>query len=57
MNLVHIGRVHSHLITRMSAPRRAHEGAPHASLEIRPAYNSLKSFAAAAINTARCDKT
>ena len=38
MNLVHIGRVHSHLITRTSAPRQAHEGAPHASLEIRPAY-------------------
>jgi tRNA-Thr(GGU) m(6)t(6)A37 methyltransferase TsaA len=28
MNLVHIGRVHSHLITRTSAPRKAHEGAP-----------------------------
>jgi len=38
MNLVHIGRVHSHLITRTSAPRQAHEGAPHGSLEIRPAY-------------------
>ena len=38
MNLVHIGRVHSHLIRRTSAPRQAHEGAPHASLEIRPAY-------------------
>ena len=38
MNLVYIGRVHSHLITRTSAPRQAHEGAPHASLEIRPAY-------------------
>src|SRR5215471_19595443 len=38
MNLVHIGRVHSPLIRRTSAPRQAHEGAPHASLEIRPAY-------------------
>jgi tRNA (Thr-GGU) A37 N-methylase len=28
MNLVHIGRVHSHLITRTSAPRQAYEGAP-----------------------------
>jgi tRNA-Thr(GGU) m(6)t(6)A37 methyltransferase TsaA len=38
MNLTHIGRVHSHLTTRASAPRQAHEGAPHASLEIKPAY-------------------
>jgi tRNA-Thr(GGU) m(6)t(6)A37 methyltransferase TsaA len=38
MNLTHIGRVHSHLMARTSAPRQAHEGAPHASLEIRPAY-------------------
>jgi tRNA-Thr(GGU) m(6)t(6)A37 methyltransferase TsaA len=38
MNLTHIGRVHSQLTTRTQAPRQAHEGAPHASLEIRPAY-------------------
>ena len=38
MNLTHIGRVHSHLTTRTSAPRQAHEGAAHASLEIKPAY-------------------
>jgi tRNA-Thr(GGU) m(6)t(6)A37 methyltransferase TsaA len=38
MNLTHIGRVHSHIATRTSAPRQAHEGALHASLEIRPAY-------------------
>jgi tRNA-Thr(GGU) m(6)t(6)A37 methyltransferase TsaA len=38
MNLIHVGRVHSHLATRTSAPHQAHEGAPHASLEIRPAY-------------------
>lgn len=38
MNLTHIGRVHSHLTARTSAPRQTHEGAPHASLEIRPAY-------------------
>jgi tRNA-Thr(GGU) m(6)t(6)A37 methyltransferase TsaA len=38
MNLTHIGRVHSHLTARTSAPRQAHGGAPHASLQIRPAY-------------------
>jgi tRNA-Thr(GGU) m(6)t(6)A37 methyltransferase TsaA len=38
MNLIQIGRVHSHLTTRISAPLQAHEGAPSASLEIKPAY-------------------
>src|SRR5258708_12179960 len=38
MNLIQIGRVHSHLTTRASAPRQAHEAAPSASLEIKPAY-------------------
>lgn len=38
MNLIQIGRVHSHLTTRESAPRQAHEGAPSANLEIKPAY-------------------
>jgi tRNA-Thr(GGU) m(6)t(6)A37 methyltransferase TsaA len=38
MNLIHIGSIHSHITTRTSAPRQAHEGGPHASLEIRPAY-------------------
>jgi tRNA-Thr(GGU) m(6)t(6)A37 methyltransferase TsaA len=40
MNLIQIGRVHSHLTTRASAsaPFQAHEDAPSASLEIKPAY-------------------
>lgn len=38
MNLIQIGRVHSHLTTLASAPRQANEGAPSANLEIKPAY-------------------
>jgi tRNA-Thr(GGU) m(6)t(6)A37 methyltransferase TsaA len=38
MNLIQIGRVHSHPTTLASAPLQAHEGAPSASLEIKPAY-------------------
>src|SRR5258708_10359432 len=38
MNLIQIGRVHAHLTPRASASRQAHEAAPSASLEIKPAY-------------------
>ena len=38
MNLIQIGRVHSTLAARTSAPHQAHEGAPNASLELKPAY-------------------
>jgi tRNA-Thr(GGU) m(6)t(6)A37 methyltransferase TsaA len=38
MNLIQIGRVHSHLTTLAPAPRETKEGAPSASLEIKPAY-------------------
>jgi tRNA-Thr(GGU) m(6)t(6)A37 methyltransferase TsaA len=38
MNLTQIGRVHSPLTTRVSAPRQAREGAPSARLEIDPSY-------------------
>ena len=38
MNLTQIGRVHSPLTARVSAPRQALKGAPSARLEIDPSY-------------------